>query len=134
MIKYELDRDKGILTVSPIGAREASDFQAIARTVDPYIAEKGALTGLLVDAPSFPGWASFGALVEHMKFVKDHHKHIKRIAAVTDNAFLEIAPRIARHFADPEIKVFHSAERAHALAWLEGLSSPARGSGHTPLP
>jgi hypothetical protein len=119
MIKYGLDRNRGILTVSPVEALEAGDFQAIARMVDPYITEAGALTGLLIDAPSFPGWKSFGALLEHLKFVKDHHKRIKRVAAVTDSAFLEIAPRIARHFADPEIRVFGTAQRAQALAWLE---------------
>jgi hypothetical protein len=119
MIKFDLDRDKGILTVSPTGALEASDFQAIARTVDPYIEEKGALSGLLVDPPSIPGRASFGALVEHMKFVRDHHRRIERVAALTDSEFLRIAPRIAQHFANPEIRVFGSAERARALAWLE---------------
>ena len=98
---------------------EASDFQAIARVVDPHIAENGTLKGLLVEAPSFPGWDSFAAFLEHMKFVRDHHRRIERVAAVTDSEFLKIAPRIARHFADPEIRVFGSSERAHALAWLE---------------
>ena len=122
MIKLALDRDKGILMVSPQGALEAADFEAMARTVDPYIAENGTLTGLLVEAPSFPGWTSVGALVGHMKFVRDHQRHIKRIAAVTDSALLGIAPRIARHFVDPEITVFRSDERAQALARLEESS------------
>jgi hypothetical protein len=42
--------------------------------------------GLLIEAPSFPGWGSFGALINHMKFVYDHHRKIDRVAAVTDNA------------------------------------------------
>jgi hypothetical protein len=103
LIKYELDRDKGILIVRPQGALETGDFQAVARAVDPYISEKGQLTGLLIEAPSFPGWESFAALVEHMKFVRDHHRDIRRVAAVTDSAFLKILPRIAQHFANPEI-------------------------------
>ena len=119
MLEFELDRDKGILIVHPRDPLEASDFQAIARVVDPHIAENGTLKGLLVEAPSFPGWDSFAAFLEHMKFVRDHHRRIERVAAVTDSEFLKIAPRIARHFADPEIRVFGSGERAHALAWLE---------------
>ena len=119
MIKYELDREKGILIVRPQGALETGDFQAVARAVAPYISEKGQLTGLLIEAPSFPGWESFAALVEHMKFVRDHHRDIRRVAAVTDGAFLKIAPRIAQHFANPEIKVFGSEDRARAIAWLE---------------
>ena len=120
MIRFELLKDAGILVVEPREALLADDFRAIARAIDPWIAEHGKLTGLLVDAPSFPGWASFGALIEHLKFVRDHHRLIDRVAAVTDSGFLSIAPRIADHFAHPEIRVFPGAERAQALAWLQG--------------
>jgi hypothetical protein len=65
LLKFELDRSKGILIVHPQDPLEAGDFQAIAGVVDPYIAENGALKGLLVDAPSFPGWDSFAAFLEH---------------------------------------------------------------------
>jgi hypothetical protein len=34
-------------------------------------------------------------------------------------AFLKIAPKIAEHFAHPEIKVFPSGERDRALGWLK---------------
>ena len=54
-----------------------------------------------------------------MKFVRDHHRHIERVAAITDSAFLKIAPRIAQHFANPEIRVFSSEESARAMSWLE---------------
>ncbi len=120
MIKFELLKDAGVLVVEPRDPLTAEDFQMIARTVDPYIAENGKLTGLLIDAPSFPGWENFGALVEHMKFVRNHHRNIDRIAAVTDSKILTIAPKIAEHFAHPQFKVFKSGERASALAWLQG--------------
>lgn len=120
MIKFELLKDAGLLIVEPRDALTADDFQAISRTVDPYIAENGKLTGLLVDAPSFPGWESFGALVEHMKFVRDHHRKVDRVAVVTDNKIVAIGPSIAEHFAHPEFKTFSSAERTNALAWLQG--------------
>lgn len=119
MIRCELLRDKGILVLSPEGELEAGDFAAVARVIDPYIAEHGKLAGLLIDAPSFPGWDSFGALVEHIKFVRDHHRKIGRVAAVSDSSFLKVAPRIASHFAQPEIKSFAAHEKPRALAWLE---------------
>ena len=74
------------------------------------------MAGLLIEAPSFPGWDSFGALVQHFRFVRDHHRSIKRVAAVTDSGFLKVMPRIAEHFAHPEIRVFDGAEKARALA------------------
>ena len=119
MIEFELLRDMGILVVKPRDALSAADFQAIAATVDPFIREQGKLVGLLVDAPAFPGWDSFGALIEHLKFVHDHHQKIDRVAAVTDSAFLRIAPRLASQFAHPEIKVFGRDETARALTWLQ---------------
>jgi hypothetical protein len=120
MVRFELLRDAGVLVVEPKSALSTEDFHEISRTIDPYIREKGKLIGLLIEAASFPGWDSFGALIEHLKFVYDHHRNIDRVAAVTDAAFLKIAPRIARHFAHPEIRVFASGERAKALEWLQG--------------
>jgi SpoIIAA-like len=119
MIKFELLRDAGVLVVEPKSALSAENFSEISRTIDPYIREKGKLSGLFIDAPSFPGWDSFGALFDHMKFVYDHHRNIDRVAAVTDSAFLKIAPKIAEHFAHPEIKVFPSGEKDRALGWLK---------------
>ena len=120
MLKFELLRDAGVLVVEPRDALTAEDFQAVAHAVDPYIQENGRLTGLLIEAPSFPGWESFGALIGHIKFVRDHHRKIDRVAAVTDSKILMIAPKIAEHFAHPEFKVFRSGEKASALAWLQG--------------
>lgn len=120
MLTFELLRDKGILIVKPAAPLEADDFRSLAAHVDPYITEHGQLTGLLIDAPSFPGWDSFGAFVEHLHFVRDHHRRIKRVAAVTDSGFLKAMPRIGEHFAHPQIKVFECSEKAKALGWLEG--------------
>jgi len=120
MIEFELLRDAGVLIVVPKEALSAEDFRAISRTVDPYIRENGKLTGLLIEAPSFPGWDSWSALIEHISFVRGHHRKIERVAAVTDSTILTIAPKIAKHFAHPEFKVFRSGERANALTWLKG--------------
>lgn len=122
MIEFDLLRDKAILVVRPKGPLEAGDFTRLAATVDPYLADKGALNGLLVEAASFPGWDDFAALIGHFKFVRDHHRKIRRVAAVSDSSFLRIMPRIAEHFAQPAIRVFDSSQRQAALSWLEEAS------------
>jgi len=119
MITFELLSDAGVLVVKPKGALSAENFRDISERIDPYIHEKGKLSGLLIEAASFPGWDSFGALIEHFKFVHDHHRNINRVAVVTNDAFLKVAPTIARHFAHPEIRVFKSGERVKALEWLQ---------------
>jgi len=118
MITFELLKDKGVLVIEPKGAFSADDFQEIDRAVDPYIAAEGKLSGLLIKAPSFPGWDSFGAVVEHLKFVRDHQQKIDRVAAVTDSPILAFAPTIARPFVHPEIRVFGSGEADRALSWV----------------
>jgi hypothetical protein len=97
-------KDVGVLIVQPTGRLAADAFRRLSVIIEPFIQEKGKLTGLLVDAPSFPGWESFGALIEHMKFVADHQRKIERIAAVAESEILKIAPKIAQHFAPSKIR------------------------------
>src|SRR5215472_7012169 len=65
-------------------------------------------------------WEGLAALIEHMRFVRDHHRNVDRVAVVTDSTILSIGPKVAEHFAHPEFKVFRSGEKANALAWLSG--------------
>ena len=119
MLQYELLRDKGILVLTPEGALRAEDFTALAAAVDPFIEQHGGLKGLLLEAPSVPGWEDFAALVSHLRFVRDHHRQVRRIAVVTGSALLAAAPKIASHFVGAEIRAFDADARAAALAWIE---------------
>jgi hypothetical protein len=114
-------RDRGILILEPQGPLQATDFSGLAAVVDPYIEQHGDFKGLLLVAPSFPGWKDFAALVSHLRFVRDHHRRIRRIAVVSDSTFLSVAPKIASHFVGAEIRSFDAADRAAALAWLEAV-------------
>ena len=119
MIHFELLRNRGIVIVTPQGPLEKTDFELVGQEVDPFIAAKGKLTGLMIYAKSFPGWKNFEALISHLKFVGDHHQHIGRVAAVTDSEFLTIMPSIVSHFVRAEVKHFGFDEKERALAWLE---------------
>ena len=111
MIEFELLRDRSILLITPSAPLEKEDFEQLAKEVDPFIASKGKLVGLMIHTQLFPGWESFGAFVSHLKFVSDHHRQIERIAAVTNSGFLKIMPRIASHFVQAEIKRFDFSEK-----------------------
>ena len=118
MLEFELNENDGILVVMPSGPLAAADFERLTRAVDPYIEQKGMLRGLMICAESFPGWSDFAALISHFKFVRDHHRKIARVAAVTDSGFLSIAPRVASHFVKAEVRHFDFRDKNAALVWL----------------
>lgn len=122
MLEHHLDETDGILTVKPSGRLAAEDFAALAPVVDAYLAQHEALAGLLIDAEAFPGWEDFAAMLSHLKFVREHHRRIKKVAALSDSAILKIMPRIAAHFVGADVRHFATAERSAALAWLRAAA------------
>jgi SpoIIAA-like len=118
MIDYELLRTEGVLVIRPRDRLEAADFEKLAQEVDPHIEANGMLHGLMIDAEAFPGWNDFAALLAHLRFVRDHHRKIERVAVVSDSTFLSVAPKIASHFVQAELRHFSQAQREDALAWL----------------
>lgn len=120
MLYYELHKDEGILLLKPKGPLAASDFENVANEVDPYILGHGKLNGVLIDAETFPGWSNFSALLAHLRFVKDHHRKVEKVAAVSDSQVLSILPHVAKHFVKAEVRHFDYADRDAALAWLRG--------------
>ena len=122
MIEHSLDPSTAILNIRPKSSLEKGDFEELAKTVDPYIAGTGDLAGIIVEAPSFPGWSSFGAMAAHLRFVKEHHKHIRKIALVTDSALGNVAEHLVSHFVSAEIKHFPASGSAAARQWILGAA------------
>jgi hypothetical protein len=106
MIEHTLDKAHSILYVRPQSKLEQGDFVQLAKTVDPHIEERGALAGLIIETTAFPGWESLGAMASHFRFVRDHHKHIKKIGVVTDSPLGNVAEHLASHFVAAEIRHF----------------------------
>jgi ketosteroid isomerase-like protein len=119
MVKVEMLRDKAIAILTPDGRLESSDFEAVAREVDPLIEDRGMLNGLMIRASHFPGWADLGALVSHIRFVRDHHRKVRRVAVVSDSQALKVLPALAQHFVGAEIRHFGADQAEQALSWLE---------------
>ena len=118
MLNHELRDNDGILVLKPEGPLEATDFTRVARLVDAYLAQHGTLRGVLIRAKSFPGWKNFGALLAHLKFIREHHNRIDGVALVADGAFATIMPQIASHFIHAKVRHFDLAREDEAWAWL----------------
>jgi SpoIIAA-like len=111
MIDYDLDTAHSIVLVRPQSRLDKDDFVKLAKVVDRQIETSGDLAGVIIDAPSFPGWEDFGSMVSHFRFVRDHQKHVKKVAVVTDSALGDVAEHLTSHFVSAEIKHFPPVRR-----------------------
>jgi len=119
MIDFDLDLENGIIDVRPSGPLSAEDFKSVAAAVDPYIEQEGEIQGVIIHAVTFPGWKDFAGLIGHLKFIRMHHEHIKKVAVVSDDVVMEFLPGIAAHFVRAEIRHFPYGEYEAARNWIQ---------------
>jgi hypothetical protein len=118
MLHHEIDTDLGILTVIPSGELAASDFKQLTDVIDDYNAGHEPLQALMILTEHFPGWNSFGALFQHLKFIRRQRDQLRKVAAVTDSGFLTVMPHIVDHFIKAEVRHFPYDDKEQALDWL----------------
>ena len=112
-----------MIVVEAKQALRAQDFDALAMTADAWIEAHGDLQGLVIHVREFPGWENIGSMLRHMRFVRDHQRHVKRIAFAADSKLASVAPALADVFIKAEVKSFAYDELDIAIAWASG---PAR--------
>ena len=118
MLSVKLDEKRGIAVLEPQGALSREDFERAAKVIDPFIEKTTRLNGLIIYTKDFPGWNSFAALASHLKFVKEHHKKVKRIALCTDSVAGNFAKLFGPHFINAEVRVFPYQEFDSAGKWV----------------
>jgi len=126
MLDYSIRKPEGILVVAPHAPLSKEDFSSLSAAVDAYLSDHDKLHGVLIRTREFPGWENLGGFAAHMKFVRDHHKQVERVAVVTDSSVAGIAETLGKHFTSAEIRHFSYAEEAKALGWLESKSGLRR--------
>jgi hypothetical protein len=118
MLEHRLDPARSILYLWPDAALTKEDFAALAKTVDPHIEVHGRLRGIVLDIKAFPGWESLGAMAAHFRFVREHHKKVRKIAVVTAAKIGDVAEKLGAHFVAATIKHFPAGEVAAAENWI----------------
>jgi hypothetical protein len=118
MLNVKLDEKNGIAMVEPHGSLSKDDFKTAAAVIDPYIEKTGGLNGVLVHVKSFPGWDSFGALIKHFEFIKEHHKKVEKVAFVTDSPLGGFAEHVGSHFVNAAVRHFPFDEMEEAKKWI----------------
>ena len=104
--------------VEPQGPLNEADFKTMASQVDPIIEKEGELDGLVIKTRKFPGWENFGDIVAHIRFVKNHHQMIKKVALVTDSKIAGLIPVIGGHFVNAEVKHFEFDDFESTVEWI----------------
>lgn len=122
MLHVDLDETKSVAIFRPEGALSEADFDYAANLVDQYLENHKTLRGLIINSRDFPGWNSFTALIQHLRFVRDHQRQIKRVALVTDSVVGQVGEKLADHFIAAEIKSFPFDHMTEAEQWVEQAS------------
>ena len=116
-VTHRLIAERNVLLVEPHAKLGVEDFDAIAMTVDLWIEAGHELQGIVVHASKFPGWETIGSFLRHVRFVRDYHKKVRRVAVSADGTLAEVAPRLAEHFISAEVRQFGYQELDSALDW-----------------
>lgn len=116
-VSHRLIPESGVIVVEVKEALRAQDFDALAVTADTWIEVHGDLQGIVIHAREFPGWENLGSLLRHIRFVRDHHRKVKRIALAADSKLATLVPPVAEHFVHAEVKQFGYGELESATMW-----------------
>ena len=112
--------DKGVAVLMPNGPLSEDDFKTASHMIDLYLETHDKLKGAVIYTKSFPGWDSFGAMLTHFRFIKDHQKLLKRVAICTDSAIGEFADHVVDYFVSAEVKQFDYDDFEDAKKWAGG--------------
>jgi SpoIIAA-like len=121
MLDYSMMIAEGILVLKPTAPLSKEDFAGVSAAVDTYLSTHPALHGVMIQAKEFPGWEDFGGFTAHMKFVRDHHQKVERIAVVTDSPMGGLAESLGNHFTSADVRHFRYSEEETAMEWLERM-------------
>ena len=121
MLEHELRSRDEILVLRLHGSLQAEDFKSLARAVDDYLNGGGKLRGVLICGKSFPGWENLDGLIAHLKFVRNHHAVVAKVAIVADGLVARLLPSLAGHFVQARVQHFDDEETA--TRWLETVGA-----------
>lgn len=110
--------DEGILTVRAREALNQNDFKRLAKLADPWIESHHQLQGLVIKSEKFPGWKNLKSFIEHVKFVKSHHKQINKVAFAVNGTLPKVMSQLAARLLGNKVKRFNFEDGEAATKWI----------------
>ncbi|MGW2638955.1 STAS/SEC14 domain-containing protein [Streptomyces sp. NPDC001348] len=126
-VSHQLLAESKVLVIEVEQPLRVQDFDALAETADSWLEIHDELAGVVVHVRAFPGWENIGSLLRHIRFVRDHHRKVRRIALAADSKLAGLVPHLAKHFVQAEVRQFGYGERDDAVAWAS--TPPDRAPG-----
>jgi hypothetical protein len=121
-VTHHLVPESGVLVVDVTEPLRGQDFDALATTADAWLETHDALPGVVIHAHQFPGWENAASMLRHFRFVRDHHRAVRRVALAADGKLADLIPALAAHFVHAEIKSFDYDDLDDAVAWAAGAT------------
>ena len=128
MLKITDDDAHNCLVLEPTGPLTRRDLDALTERFDERVNETDRVPNLVIRAGGFPAWADFAALLKHLRFIREHHRLVERVAIVSDARALDLAPRLARRFVSADVRHFPAAGFEAALAWVGEAPAETRAT------
>ena len=116
-ITHRVLPEAGVVVVEVTEPLRVQDIDELATLVDGWLAEHPTLHGLVLHARTFPGWGNVGGLVQHLRFIIGHHRHLDRVALAVDGPAATVAATIAELVAHPRVRRFTFDQLPAAITW-----------------
>lgn len=108
----------GVVGIEAVGEVEADDYERVlVPAVEAALAEHRTVRLLCVLGDRFDGYST-GAMWADTKLGFEHLRRWERMAVVTDKEWIGHAVKAFGWLMPGEVRVFPTAERAEAEAWI----------------
>lgn len=123
MIHSELNQAAGVAIIRPDQMHGVSegDFKQLTDLVDHYLKDHDSLCGLIIASQEFPGWEDLMAFISHIRFIRNHHRSIQKVALVSDSQLLSMAPNLINHFVSAKVRNFPFSDIEQAKIWAASI-------------
>jgi hypothetical protein len=103
----------GIVMLRPNSEVTIDDIEDVRFSVDRYLESHDRIHGILVE-----DWEGLTELIGQLRFVRDYHEKIERVALLTDAHLPPGADALATHFVGATVQHFPYSQSGDALKWL----------------
>lgn len=106
MLRITDDRAHRCLILEPTGSLSRGDLDRLSARFDAVVAATDRAPNLVIHAAGFPSWSDLGALARHLRFIRQHHRMVSRVAFVSNARAFDVAPALARRLISAELRHF----------------------------